>query len=115
MLIETSGYHLGPEGRVMRDFLHRPATAVTTLVLDERERALKQGLVDCFLTQRRVLADCQIDVERFRPAPAYDFTHPPQDGPLHYEQFYWGVDGMRWRALADQALAELEIAGRPWA
>lgn len=97
------------------EFLHRSGCAVTTLALDERERALKQRLVDCFLSQRRVLADFPIEVERFRPAPAYDFTRPPHPGPLYYEQLDWGVDGPRWRALADQALATLAIKSRPCA
>jgi LmbE family N-acetylglucosaminyl deacetylase len=114
-LIEITGYHLAPEGRVLAEFLPRPGSVVTTLVLGERERAFKQRLVDGFLTQRRVLADFPIEVERLRPAPAYDFTRPPHGGPLYYEQFDWGVDGIRWRALAGQALAELEITDQPWA
>jgi N-acetylglucosamine malate deacetylase 2 len=111
-LVEITGYHLAPEGPVLAEFLHRPGTAITTLALDERERAFKQRLVDCFLSQRRVLADFPIEVERFRPAPAYDFTHPPHPGLLYYEQFDWGVDGLRWRALAARALATLEITDR---
>jgi hypothetical protein len=33
--------------------------------------------VDCFATQRQVIAGCGRDLELFRPAPAYDFRLPP--------------------------------------
>jgi N-acetylglucosamine malate deacetylase 2 len=115
VLVEMTSYHMGPGGRVMSEFLHLPGIPVTTLVLGERERALKRRLVACFSTMRSVLADFPIDVERFRPAPVYHFTRPPHEGRLYYEQFDWGVDGERWQALAGAALAALEIAGRPCA
>jgi N-acetylglucosamine malate deacetylase 2 len=114
-LVEMTSYHQGAGGRAMSEFLHRPGIAVTTLMLDEGERAFKRRLVACFSTQSRVLADFPIDLERFRPAPAYDFTRPPHDGRLYYEQFDWGVDGVRWRAMAGEALAALEMARGPCA
>jgi hypothetical protein len=95
---------------VKSEFLEWPGSPVTTLVLGEHERAPKRRLVECFSTQSRALADFRIDVERFRPAPAYDFTRPPHAGRLFYEHFDWGVDGAHWRALAGEALAVLEIA-----
>ena len=114
-LIEMTGYHMGTGEPVKSEFLHRPDIPVITLVLDDHGRAFKRRLVECFPTQRRALADFPIDVERFRPAPAYDFTRPPHEGRLFYEHFDWGVEGARWRALAGQALAALEIMGRPCA
>jgi LmbE family N-acetylglucosaminyl deacetylase len=114
-LIEMTGYHMGTGGPVKSEFLHCPDIAVTTLVLDDHGRAFKRRLVDGFLTQRRTLADFPIDVERFRPAPAYDFTRPPHAGPLFYEHFDCGVDGVHWRTLAGRALAALEIGGQPCA
>jgi N-acetylglucosamine malate deacetylase 2 len=114
-LLEMTSYHMGAEGRASSEFLDCPGIPVTTLALDARVRALKRRLVGCFSTQSRVLADFPIDVERFRPAPVYDVTKPPHDGGLYYEQFDWGVDGARWRALAGEALAALEIAGQPCA
>jgi hypothetical protein len=99
----------------MSEFLHRPGIEITTVVLDERARAFKRRLIACFSTQQRVLADFPVDLERFRAAPAYDFTRPPHEGGLYYEQFDWGVDGARWRALSGEALAALEIEARPCA
>jgi LmbE family N-acetylglucosaminyl deacetylase len=114
-LVEMPGYHMGTGGPVMCAFPDRPGVPVTTLVLGEQERALKRRLIDCFSTQSRMLAQFPIDVERFRPAPAYDFTRPPHERRLFYEHFDWGVDGIGWRALARDALSVLELAGQPWA
>jgi LmbE family N-acetylglucosaminyl deacetylase len=114
-LLEMTSYHMGAGGRVMSEFLPHPDAAVTTLPLGERERAFKRRLVACFSSQSRVLADFPVDVERFRPAPAYDFRRPPHEGLLHYEQFDWGVDAAGWKALAGEALAALEIEDQPWA
>jgi hypothetical protein len=93
----------------MSEFLPCPGDEVTTLVLGEAERALKRRLIDCFATQKLVLADFPIELERFRPAPAYDFTRPPHEGRLHYEAYDWGMDGVRWRILAREALAALKM------
>jgi N-acetylglucosamine malate deacetylase 2 len=111
-IVEITGYHMATGTVVKSEFMGFPGSPVTTLALGEHERALKQRLIECFATQSRLLADFRIDVERFRPAPAYDFTRPPHAGRLFYEHFDWGVDGARWRALAVEALATLEIASR---
>jgi LmbE family N-acetylglucosaminyl deacetylase len=108
-ILEMTSYHAGPGGRVMSEFLPRPGVEVTTLALGEVERALKRRLIDCFSTQKPVLAYFPVEVERFRPAPVYNFTHPPHEGPLHYEAYDWGMDGLRWRILAREALAALEL------
>jgi hypothetical protein len=50
--------------------------------------------------------------ERFRVAPPYRFTRPPH-GALLYEQFDWGMDGARWRALAGAALRDLDLEENP--
>jgi hypothetical protein len=52
------------------------------------------------------------EVERFRPAPAYDFTAPPHEGKLFYECFDWGMNGARFRELAAGAMEELGLRGR---
>jgi N-acetylglucosamine malate deacetylase 2 len=111
-IVEITGYHMATGTVVKSEFMDFPGSPVTTLALGEHERALKRRLIECFATQSRLLADFRIDVERFRPAPAYDFTRPPHAGRLFYEHFDWGVDGARWRALAGEALAALEIASR---
>ncbi|MBI3802759.1 MAG: PIG-L family deacetylase [Nitrospirae bacterium] len=83
----------------------------TVVVLSEAERELKRRMFSCFMTQQKVLSAFPIAVERFRPAPIYDFTQPPHPGRLHYESFDWGITGARWRGLAEQALRRLGLEG----
>jgi hypothetical protein len=45
--------------------------------------------------------------EKFRRASAYDFSAPPQDGKLHYENFDWAPGREEWQSLACAALADL--------
>jgi hypothetical protein len=80
------------------------------IVLDETSRRRKQAMLECFKSQTAVLANFSIDEERFRPAPAYDFSSAPHAGRLYYENFPWGVTGERWRFLAAEALRTLGAA-----
>ncbi len=80
------------------------------IVLNRDARRRKQSMFDCFTTQAAMLRHFAIDEERFRPAPAYDFTAAPHAGRLYYENFPWGVTGERWRLLAAEALRTLGAA-----
>jgi hypothetical protein len=60
-------------------------------------------MLDCFATQRQVLAAFPVGTERLRPAPRYDFTKAPHPGQLFYENFPWGMTGERFRQLAAEA------------
>lgn len=107
LVVEFPAYHAGPEGMVLARFLDE--TGARVLALSPAERELKQRLVDCFVTQRRMLSQFPLEVECYRPAPAYDFTSPPHPGRLWYEWFDWGIGGERWRENAGAALAELGL------
>ncbi len=78
-----------------------------TIELSEPEREFKRELFRCFVTQARVLRGFPIARENFRLAPEYDFTQAPHEGSLYYEQFDWGMTGLRWRELA--ALADTTL------
>jgi hypothetical protein len=52
------------------------------LALTPRERDLKYEMLACFRTQQEILSRFGVEFERFRTAPAYDFTMPPHPGPL---------------------------------
>ena len=113
-IVEMAGYHAGPQGPEAAVFLphaHADAHAMS-VSLDAAAQDRKRALIACHATQRETLARFPLHVERFRPAPAYDFTQPPHAGPLHYDQYPWGMTGARFRELAAQALAELGLAGR---
>jgi len=95
------------------EFLPHDLSEVTMVVLSEGERALKTRMMECLVTQKEMLALFPIGVERFRPAPGYDFTRPPHPGLLYYEHFSWGTTGHGFRSLAAQTLHELGFRGLP--
>jgi LmbE family N-acetylglucosaminyl deacetylase len=105
---EFAGYHAHNGSMATGEFLIG-ATPGEAIVMSEEARERKRRMFECFATQRDMLRNFPIDVERFRPAPVYDFRQPPHPGRLFYEQFEWGVNGERWRALALAALAELGL------
>src|SRR5436190_1784004 len=77
------------------------------VVLPEEARDVKSRMISCFASQLHMLRHFPVDVERYRPAPTYDFTSAPHTGRLFYEHFDWGVTGERWRRLAGEALRTL--------
>jgi len=81
------------------------------VVLDAAARDRKQRMLECFATQQEMLRHFAVGEERFRPAPAYDFTAAPHAGTLLYETFGWRLTGERWRRLAQEALKTLGAPG----
>jgi len=109
LVVEFACYHLATDGTLRTGaFLGRSA-ATLRLTAEQRER--KKQMLACFRTQQRTLSPFGISVERFRPAPAYDFSDPPHAGRLHYEQFDWGITGEEWQVRAEAALRALGLAG----
>ena len=102
-LLEFAGYHADPSGSLVTGrFLPGPDSVVITLT--DAEQARKRAMFDCFHTQAGMLGAFGTRQERFRPAPAYDFTAPPLPGRLNYEHWGWSMVGARWRELAREAL-----------
>lgn len=111
-IVEMTSYHAMPGGVTRSVFLPNGEAHAPELVvrLTPAERAAKQALVDCHASQRDTLRGWPLDVERYRPAPAYDFSVAPHVGALWYDRHRWGMTGPRFRELAAQALAELGLA-----
>jgi LmbE family N-acetylglucosaminyl deacetylase len=109
VVIEMPLYRAGPEGWGVHTFIPHPQTEEIVVDLDADARARKRAMFACHLTQLQVLARFQIEQERFRQAPNYDFLRLPNDGALLYERENWGMTGERWLALAGAALAELGL------
>ena len=89
------------------EFLPGPERESTTLLLDERAQKLKQRMFACLGTQRESLEVSPVGPERFRQPSAYDFSAPPQNGKLHYENFDWAPRSNEWQSLACEALKDL--------
>lgn len=107
-VVEFAGYHACPHAEAPGDtwtvqrFL--PGPAETRVDLNPVETTRKQAMLDCFASQAAVLSAFGASVERFRPAPVYDFARPPHEGALNYENWGWEITGARWRALAMEAV-----------
>lgn len=109
VLMEFTSYHNDGGERVFNRFLPFDAAPVAEIELARPERELKRRMFDCFLTQQGVLRDMPVRVEKFRPAPAYDFVTAPHAGRLRYERYPLGWKGKQWRQLASDALASLRL------
>jgi LmbE family N-acetylglucosaminyl deacetylase len=107
-IVEMTGYHNGPNGIETGKFLGNASNAVSR-TLTAPERKLKKKLLDCYVTQQKTLSLFSIADECFRVAPQYDFTTPPHEGTLYYEQFPWGMTADRFRKLAEDALDDLGL------
>lgn len=110
-LIEYPLYHERDGSLSFIEFIPREGFDDVTFILTEEEKRLKAEMMDCFTTQSSMLRMFPVEYERFRAAPAYDFSKPPHEGWLHYERYDWGMDGRKWRELAVKALEELGLEG----
>ena len=109
LLLEQTSYFNSAGTMATYEFLPTSTAEPLTLTLAPAERALKHRMLEQYVTQRRVLAPFPVAVERFRAAPAYDFTRPPHDGIRWYEIFSWGMTGDRFAQLAREALGALGL------
>ena len=100
--------HPSPDFKAkLPEFLPGYDREMTTLLLDERAQELKQKMFACFVTQKESLELSPVGPERFRQPLKYDFSAPPQNGKLFYENFLWAPRSEEWTSLAAQALADL--------
>lgn len=109
-LLEMTSYHAHSGLLVTGEFLSgREALPQCEIKLTQAERQRKSRMFACHHSQRAVLASFQIDRERLRLAPSYDFTQPPHRGRLWYECLGWPLSGEQWRAHALTAIAESRV------
>lgn len=102
---------LSPKAKRPRSLSQPDGIAVFEHRLTPNEIAVKRRMFAAFATQRAALSRFPIDVERFRLAPTYDFSAPPHEGKLYYEQLGWSMIGAEWRTRAAKAVAELSWEG----
>lgn len=111
-LAEFTSYHNEGGEKVVNRFLPWDGAPETDVPLTGEEKEMKRRMYDCFVTQQGVLRDMPIRVERYRPAPRYDFTEAPHAGRLRYERYPLGIRGKHWRQLAADAMEHLGLDRR---
>jgi N-acetylglucosamine malate deacetylase 2 len=105
-VLELTSYHARNGRKVVQQFLPNEAAdrEQRVLRLDDEDRQMKQRILECFASQRKVLATFSPHFETFRPAPRYVFTRPPHAGLLNYERYGDAGRGQTWREQAWRAL-----------
>ena len=107
LLVEMTSYHALSGHCVTGEFLNADTEEIACELTTE-DVLRKRRMMDAHVSQRAVLAGFKVDCERFRPAPAYDFTKPPHEGRLWYECIEWPMKGARWRSIAQAAIREMQ-------
>jgi hypothetical protein len=103
-LFEMALYHGAPGQLRAGEFLG----AGSIHRLDPIQRQRRARMIDAYRSQAATLQPfVDLDHECYRPAPAYDFSRPPHDGPLLYERWGMGPSGHAWRALVSRVDAAL--------
>lgn len=111
-LLEMTSYHArGGECR-SGEFLRCNSSQEIAVRLSPQEFATKRKMFARYHLQRHVLKQFRSDVERWRPAPTYDFAKPPHAGKLWYECLGWRMTGEHWREIAVEALSGCDEAVR---
>ena len=107
LLLEMPFYHLYETAPVLQRFGHDHSSGEVAISLPPAAEVLKRKMISTYATQAQVLAPYAAGVERFRPAPDYDFAQLPNRGALLYERHDWGMSGKLWQSLTREALTEL--------
>ena len=113
-ILESPFYFDDPERNFTTGvFLHEDRTEVCDLPLNAAQRESKEAVFAAFETQRGILDlfGPTLWTERFRVAPAYDFTQPPHPWPAYYQRFIPDLNPARFCELATAAMAELQGQG----
>jgi LmbE family N-acetylglucosaminyl deacetylase len=112
-VVEMPYYKYGDNGMDRQQFTPGPNAKEFIIHLTPDQQTLKSQMVSAHRTQRTTLEPFDLSTERFRIAPAYDFSELPSGGRLLYDRYDWGLTGREWLALARSALAELGLDKRP--
>lgn len=109
-MIEFPSYHARAHGACFGRFWPDRRQHALTAILDRRERARKACALACFASQREMLENFPIGVERFRRAPDYDFSKPAPPSRAWYDDLHWPIDSHAWRQLAMRGMREIGVA-----
>lgn len=94
---EVPLYHRSTDGTgVHQEFLPREGARdedVASIEATPDELARKRRMVEAYASQPGIVNAFKLDVERFRPQVAYDYSLPPHPGKLNYEVWQWRMGG----------------------
>ncbi len=108
-VIEMTSYHNASGLMQTGRFLDQPDSRVISFRLGPAQQRFKRQLLEYFRSQGKVLEFFNLDWERFRIAPCYNFNQAPHPGTLFYEQYGLGLNGACWRSLAAETRARLGL------
>jgi LmbE family N-acetylglucosaminyl deacetylase len=106
--LEFASYFLGDEAPVFGKFRPSAGCIETELPLGNAGERRKRAAIDCFASQREVLAQFPIAPERIRRAPRYRFEERP--GPALYERWGFDISQGEWRVAAARLLEPAQWA-----
>jgi LmbE family N-acetylglucosaminyl deacetylase len=107
IIVEMPFYRADVGGRARQRFLPQPEHPDLAFWLSDEQRALKERMYAAHASQKAVLDQFPIQVERFRVAPPYDFTILPPVDAFLYEDENWGLTAPQWIGLVEQARRDL--------
>lgn len=95
-------YHRNERGLQCQKFVPGAGKSVRVRVKSD-ELGNKQEMVGAYASQSAALRSFELEVERFRRQPAYDFLRPPAD-VINYEVWQWPVKAAEVCAAFDAVL-----------
>ena len=99
-IAEFACYRTVDGTRMFGRFAADPACPEQVRPLDADDRDRIDRALAAHATQAAVFGRWRPEVERWRAAPAYDFTAPPPGEAILYDGFGWPLTSARWRELA---------------
>jgi len=109
-IVEMPFYHWRDGQLVAQRFLAASAQPLEIAIkLDAESLSRKKRMLAAYKSQAATLASFSSDAERFRRAPAYDFTSAANDSEAGYERLTPGIDAARWKKLVQQARLQLGL------
>lgn len=102
--IEFAGYHLGDDGPAYGRFYGSNEAGEVRIDVAGEELERKRRALDAHASQRATLSLFPIGPERFRPAPAYDFSAPAPPGRALYDLYGWSITSALWRSRVAELL-----------
>jgi LmbE family N-acetylglucosaminyl deacetylase len=114
-LVEMTAYH-SLNGRLVTGSFLPGSPAGHRRVLSPGAQRTKRRMLDCYASQREVLAPFGVAFERCRRAPPISLASRPHAPPLYYEAAGWMTfEAFRARALEALGALGLNPASRPLA